>query len=464
MQLLTKRLLVLWAAMLLPGWTERGVLIQGTRGPVAWQVTDRRVVERAVAGAPCDRAAAMRELTGPQDATCTGTLMDWRMAPPGDSPVGVSQPVASHWQLPALGAERPAVASWGSWRRIGGGAVRILPPAGASPLLQAGIEARGQPVRVAMDVQVSQNPLRPTRAPSSGPPAGSPLHPAPAPGGAAGLMPFQLVDNLILVDAVLNRQASVTLLLDTGATETFLTPETATRIGLWPPANAPTRTASGIGGHQVVFPLVQLATITVGDAVMANLEVGILASFRTAPPVDGILGGSFLHQFTLTLDYATRRLRLAAPDTSRPAPAPSAVAPEWVRRAVPIQIVGTRVLVRAVLNRKDPVTLLLDTGATQTILTPDTATRVGLRPPANAPSWAPRMAEVPLHGVPFVLLSALSVGEARVANLLVGVASFSPRVLAVDGLLGGDFLTQFTLTLDRATHQLWLESPHLGRP
>src|SRR5439155_354409 len=212
-------------------------------------------------------------------------------------------------------------------------------------------------------------------------------------------------------------KASVTLLLDTGATETFLTPETATRVGLRPPADAPKRTATVIGGRQVGFPLVQLATLAVGDAVVANLEVGILASFPNAPPVDGILGGSFLQHFTLTLDYATRRLRLVAPDPWRPAPPPSTVAPAGGRRAVPLHLVGTRVVVRAVLNRQDPVTLLLDTGATQTMLTPEAATRVGLRPLADPPKRAARLADAPLPGVPVVPLSALSVGEASVENL-----------------------------------------------
>jgi hypothetical protein len=85
-------------------------------------------------------------------------------------------------------------------------------------------------------------------------------------------------------------------------------------------------------------------------------------------------------------------------------------------------------------------------------------------------------------------LSALTVGEAMVENLEVGVSVLSPRVpsvggehaaaqawrdlvsvffprvLSVDGLLGGDFLTQFKMTLDRTTRQLWLEPHQPVRP
>lgn len=59
-----------------------------------------------------------------------------------------------------------------------------------------------------------------------------------------------------------------------------------------------------------------------------------------------------------------------------------------MRGAVPIQLVGNHVLVRAVLNHTERVTLLLDTGVMYTLLTPTTAQRLGLSPPANAPRRA----------------------------------------------------------------------------
>jgi len=206
-------------------------------------------------------------------------------------------------------------------------------------------------------------------------------------------VPFQTVDNRILVYAVLNHKEQATLLVDTGATHTLLTPETAKRVGVSPAADAPKRTTTVVGGRKVEFPLVHLSALTVGDARIENLQVGVLASFPNAPLVDGILGASFLSHFTMTLDYATSRLRLV-PKATLPAPPPTpAPMPAVVRSAVPIQIVGHHVLVRAVLNHTTPVTLLLDTGATYTILTPSTAQRVGISPPAYAPRWSGRVAE-----------------------------------------------------------------------
>jgi clan AA aspartic protease (TIGR02281 family) len=225
-----------------------------------------------------------------------------------------------------------------------------------------------------------------------------------------------------------------------------------------PTAEARKHTITVLGGRQVEFPLVPLSNIAVGQAVRENLQVGILESFPNLPLVDGILGGSFLKDFTMTLDYATSRLRLVLKGplpTSPPIPSPG---PAMVRSVVPIQLIGNHVLVRAVLNHTEHVTLLLDTGATYTLLTPATAQRLGLSPSVNTPRRTIRAADGQLHEVPFVQLSAIAVGEARRENLPVGISVLFPRASSVDGLLGVDFLEQFKMTLDRHTRQMWLES------
>ena len=66
-----------------------------------------------------------------------------------------------------------------------------------------------------------------------------------------------------------------------------------------------------VGGRQVRFPLVPLAALAMGEAVVKNLPVGILGTFPGTRTVDGLLGGDFLEHFTLTLDYSARRLLLA---------------------------------------------------------------------------------------------------------------------------------------------------------
>ncbi len=317
---------------------------------------------------------------------------------------------------------------------------------------------------VAIDLKLPQSPPKLQRGPSQETLAASPLSPASVPGSDSGPVPFQTVGNHVLVSVLLNQKEHATLLVDTGASHTFLTPDTAKRLGVSPAADAPMHTTTVIGGRQVEFPLVPLSSIAVGQAMRENLQVGVLASFPNAPLVDGILGGSFLKDFTMTLDYATSRLWLVLKEPLPTPPPTPALALATRRSAVPIQLVGNHVLVRAVLNHTEHVTLLLDTGAIYTLLTPTTAQRLGLNPPADAPRRTLRGADGQPHEVPFVQLSALAVGEAMRENLPVGISVLFPWAPSVDGLLGGDFLEQFKMTLDRGTRQMWLESPQTERP
>ncbi len=126
---------------------------------------------------------------------------------------------------------------------------------------------------------------------------------------------------------------------------------------------------------------------------------------------------------------------------------------------VPIQIVNNLILVPATLNHTQNATLLVDTGATRSLLTPAMAMRLGISPPADAPRQTADLVGGQKIDVPFANLSALQVGDAVVENRQVGIQLVSPGVLVVDGLLGGDFLGRFKMTVDRSARQLQLEPP-----
>ena len=114
-------------------------------------------------------------------------------------------------------------------------------------------------------------------------PAAPFLSSAATPEEGAGPIPFETVQNHIMVRAVLNQQEYATLLLDTGAGQTFVTPDTAQRLGISPAADTPTRTTTVVGGRQVKVPMVRLATLAVGNARRDNLPVGVLESFPRCP-------------------------------------------------------------------------------------------------------------------------------------------------------------------------------------
>ena len=54
-----------------------------------------------------------------------------------------------------------------------------------------------------------------------------------------------------------------------------------------------------------------------GEVVVKDLQVDILAAFPGTRPVDGLLGGDFLEHLTLTLDYRAKRLQLTPALSSR---------------------------------------------------------------------------------------------------------------------------------------------------
>lgn len=60
---------------------------------------------------------------------------------------------------------------------------------------------------------------------------------------------------------------------------------------------------------------------------------------------------------------------------------------------VPIVVTGNLIRVEVVANGSEPLTLLLDTGASRTILRSAAATRLGLNPPPDAPRWPSQLAD-----------------------------------------------------------------------
>jgi hypothetical protein len=124
------------------------------------------------------------------------------------------------------------------------------------------------------------------------------------------VVPIQIINNLILVPATLNRTHYAILMVDTGATRSLLTPAVAKRVGISPPEDAPRQSVHLIGGQKIDIPFVNLSSLQVGDAVGENLAVGIHTIHPGASIVDGILGSDFLGRFKMTLDRSAGQLRL----------------------------------------------------------------------------------------------------------------------------------------------------------
>ena len=115
-------------------------------------------------------------------------------------------------------------------------------------------------------------------------------------------VPIQIVQNITLVQVTLNKTHPATLIVDTGAQSTIISPSMVKRLGMTIPTDAPRRRVSVVGGNKLDVPFVKLGVLDVGGAKVEDIEVGVFDVAPTARGVHGLLGADFLHRFRLTLD------------------------------------------------------------------------------------------------------------------------------------------------------------------
>ena len=130
----------------------------------------------------------------------------------------------------------------------------------------------------------------------------------------------------------------------------------------------------------------------------------------------------------------------------------SAIAPRGTM-LVPVLTVGPSAIVTATLNQTIAGNLMLDTGATHTVISQRLAEMLSLRPMG-------RSAVQTVGGVIGVTISrlrSLKVGAAEVSDVPIVVHDFS-RDPRIDGLLGMDFLGRYRFGLD-ARRQVLVLSP-----
>jgi clan AA aspartic protease (TIGR02281 family) len=109
----------------------------------------------------------------------------------------------------------------------------------------------------------------------------------------------------IIVEALLNRQVSAPLMLDTGATYTVLTRQTASDLGITSLARLPTHSFLTPGGP-ISSPVTTLKSIRVGTVEAQNVAVAIDAEGHL--PL-GLLGMTFMRHFKVTVDQAQGQVK-----------------------------------------------------------------------------------------------------------------------------------------------------------
>jgi aspartyl protease family protein len=107
---------------------------------------------------------------------------------------------------------------------------------------------------------------------------------------------------------------------------------------------------------------------------------------------------------------------------------------------------GAPIMVNAKINGGGPVTLMLDTGASITVVNPLALWRLGIS------TWFAPRAEIRgatgTTSVDMVRVQSIEVGEARAGPLMIVAHDIEAK--EVDGLLGRDFLDHFNVNIDTA--------------
>jgi predicted aspartyl protease len=261
--------------------------------------------------------------------------------------------------------------------------------------------------------------------------------------------PFQLIGAaakpLVLVPSHVNNTGPYSFLLDSGATHCLIYPELASNLGIQSESE---EEAFGAGGA-VQLCLARVHSVAVGSAKQENTQVVITHDLerigaRLKATVGGAIGFTFLKDFRVTLDYERKVLWFVRPsgggdETSHfGSSTPFTLTPS-----------GPPILLQAFANGQGPFQFTLDTGAGQSVISPDLADRLSVRS-EKAIVGTGVGGETPMSRA---RLESLTVGDATVRDHIVVIGGLMEALsmaagAKMDGIIGNNFLNQFRVTLD----------------
>lgn len=207
-------------------------------------------------------------------------------------------------------------------------------------------------------------------------------------GAETDAIPAQLAGHVFFVPVYLNNHGPFQFVVDTGATETIVTPATAKAAGII------VRSTPGIQQRGVA------GLLLTGKACVTNLSVCIFdppqaLALRLDEGVNygGILGYTFLHRFATTLDYHRNLVHFqqlaAIPGTHG----------TNTQQKIPFRVVAHLCFVEGQVNAGTPVNLLFDTGASEVLLTPAVAEKSRLKSTPLASCPGARLANLKQLGI-----------------------------------------------------------------
>jgi len=120
------------------------------------------------------------------------------------------------------------------------------------------------------------------------------------------VVPFTRYGNRIIVEGIVNGMGTMKFIVDTGADLTLIPRSLVQQLGISLDNNIAIA-ITGISGT-IVEPLVKIDSLKVGEAEVRNLD--IVVNEEASLSGQGLLGGDFLGQFRVGIDYTENQLIL----------------------------------------------------------------------------------------------------------------------------------------------------------
>ena len=251
-------------------------------------------------------------------------------------------------------------------------------------------------------------------------------------------IPFRWTPGQIEVQVSVNKHEPIWFIVDTGAEYSIIDTEVAKSYGL-------------SGGRFVDGVTLAIGPVTLRDQRVMLLQ---LDNFRRQKrEIRGLLGYDFFARYVVTFDFEQHVLHLSEPKTFKPPRGATRLRLRFAGRVSAIDAVLT------IANRRLPVSLEIDTGASQAVILrhPFVESHGLLEVAANTTTSD----SVASGLLAFVKLPTqrIEVAQWKFENPNVsfyGVARGAGGATDTDGLIGNEILRHFVMTVDYSRKEVWL--------
>jgi clan AA aspartic protease (TIGR02281 family) len=224
-------------------------------------------------------------------------------------------------------------------------------------------------------------------------------------------------------------------LVDTGASSTTISQETFQKLDI-PENQVRHTTILSADGRTTAVPVITLSNVKLGPFTIPQISARVVSE-RGA----NLLGMDILGRYRLTLEAARNQLVVEDPNEAAlvNAQADFPYNPRQFKIPVQVKLNGT------------PVSLILDTGASQTTISNRLAQALEL--PITGQGRA-EVASGKVVTTSIARVNSFQLGDLSVSNFPISV--IQDGIFSGDGLLGFDFLRKYRLVLDPIARRAYL--------